>query len=295
MAPPDEPTRSARTLERMSAATIPTLLLNSGHAIPQLGFGVFKVDATETERIVADAIEAGYRHFDGARIYGNEEGLGRAIAASGIPREEFFVTTKLWKDDQGRHGAHAALEASLERLGMESVDLYLIHWPHPGLGRAVETWLAFEELAAQGLAHSIGVSNFRQEDLAAVIEASGTVPAVNQIEVHPLLQQTVLREFQEALGIRTEAWGPLGQGKVDLAVEAPVLVDIAAAHERTVAQVVLRWHLQEGRIVFPKTTSPERMRENLAVVDFALTDDELAAIRALDQGRRLGPDPAIYD
>lgn len=279
----------------MTATTIPTLLLNSGHEIPQLGFGVFKVDVDETERVVSDAIEAGYRHFDGARIYGNEVGLGRAIAASGLPREAFFVTTKLWKDDQGRDTAGPALEASLERLGLDFVDLYLIHWPHPGLDRYVDTWLAFEELAARGLTRSIGVSNFRQEDLARVIEASSTVPAVNQIELHPLLQQPALREFGEALGIRTEAWGPLGQAKVDLAVEAPVLAEIAAAHGRTVAQVVLRWHLQEGRIVFPKTTSLARMRENLDIVDFALGDEELAAIRGVDQGRRLGTDPALFD
>ncbi len=279
----------------MSAAPVPTVMLNSGHAIPQLGFGVFKVDPVETERVVTDAIEAGYRHFDGAKIYGNEEALGRAIAASGIPREEFFVTTKLWKEDQGSDTVAPALRASLDRLGMDYVDLYLIHWPHPGLDRFVETWIGLEQVAEAGLTRSIGVSNFRQEDLARVIGAGSIVPAVNQIELHPLFQQRQLRGFQEALGIRTEAWGPLGQAKVDLAVEAPVLAEIAAAHDATIAQVVLAWHLAEGIIVFPKTTRPERMRENLGALDVRLGADEVAAIAGVDQGRRLATDPATFD
>ena len=278
----------------MATTEIPTVLLNSGNAIPQLGFGVFKVDEAETERVVTDAIEAGYRHFDGARIYNNEAALGRAIAASGIPRDEFFVTTKLWGDEQGADTTGRALEASLERLGMEHVDLYLIHWPHPGLDRYVESWNAMEDLAERGLTRSIGVSNFNQDHLERVIEASSTVPAVNQIELHPLLQQRELTAFGEALGIRTEAWGPLGQGKVDLAVEAPVLVDIAAAHGATLAQVVLAWHLAEGRIIFPKSTRPERMRENLGALELRLSADDLAAIDAVDQGRRLATDPLEF-
>ena len=285
---------SDRTLEGMTTTAVPTILLNSGNPIPQLGFGVFKVDAAETERVVTDAIEAGYRHFDGAKIYGNEEALGRAIAASGIPRDEFFVTTKLWGDDHGAATTGPALEASLERLGMDHVDLYLIHWPHAGQDRYVETWNAMEDLAERGLARSIGVSNFTRENLERVLEASSTVPAVNQIELHPLLQQRELTSFGEALGIRTEAWGPLGQGKVDLAVEAPVLAEIAAAHGATLAQVVLAWHLAEGRIIFPKSTRPERMRENLAAVELTLSADDLAAIDAVDQHRRLATDPVEF-
>ena len=278
----------------MATTEIPTVLLNSGNPIPQLGFGVFKVDEDETERVVTDAIEAGYRHFDGAKRYADAAALGRAIAASGIPREQFFVTTKLWGDDQGAASTGPALEASLERLGMDFVDLYLIHWPHPGLDRYVESWNAMEDLAERGLTRSIGVSNFNQEHLERVLEASSTVPAVNQIELHPLLQQRELTAFGEALGIRTEAWGPLGQGKVDLAVEAPVLAGIAEAHGATLAQVVLAWHLAEGRIIFPKSTRPERMRENLAAIDVRLNADEVAAIAAVDQNRRLATDPLDF-
>ena len=278
----------------MTTPAVPTVLLNSGNTIPQLGFGVFKVDEAETERVVTDAIEAGYRHFDGAKIYGNEAALGRAIAASGIPRDEFFVTTKLWGDDQGAATTAPALQASLDRLGMDYVDLYLIHWPHAGQDRYVETWNAMEDLAERGLARSIGVSNFTIENLERVIEASSTVPAVNQIELHPLLQQRELTAFGEALGIRTEAWGPLGQGKADLAVETPVLAEIAAAHGATLAQVVLAWHLAEGRIIFPKSPKVERMRENLAAVDVRLSADDLAAIDAVNQDRRLATDPVEF-
>ena len=270
---------------------IPSIRLNSGHDIPQLGVGLFKLEQEETQRIVEQALELGYRHLDGARIYGNEEAVGRAIRASGIPREELFVTTKLWRDEQGRQAPLTAIDDALERLGLDYVDLYLIHWPHPSMGLALDTWLGLEEVAATGKARSIGVSNFRQEDLATIVEGSSTVPAVNQVELHPRFQQRALRAYQEPLGIRTEGWGPLGQGKYVLA-ELLALGDIAAAHGVSVQQVVLRWHLQEGVIVFPKSSRPERLRENLDVFGFELTAEELERIRGLDDGLRVGTDPA---
>jgi len=273
--------------------TVPQLTLNDGNTIPQLGFGIFKVDPAETQRLVEAALEVGYRHFDGAKIYGNEEGLGRAIAASGVPREELFVTTKLWRDDQGREAPSAALDASLERLGLDHVDLYLIHWPHPGDGRADDTWLAFEELRASGRARSIGVSNFRVEDLEGIASVSDVVPVVNQIELHPRFQQRELRAYQEPRGILTEAWGPLGQGKYDV-TELPGLLEIAAAHGVTPQQVILRWHLQEGRIVFPKSAHPERIRENFDVFGFDLDEAQLATLAGLDDGTRVGTDPASW-
>ncbi|AYF97276.1 aldo/keto reductase [Protaetiibacter intestinalis] len=270
--------------------TVPLLTLNDGHSIPQLGFGVFKVDPDETERIVTDALEVGYRHIDTAAVYGNELGVGRAIAASGIPREELFVTTKLWNSDQGTQSAVDAMDLSLEKLGLDHVDLYLIHWPRPDLGRYVESWLTLEQLRADGKTRSIGVSNFHRPHLERIIAESGTVPAVDQVELHPAFQQRELRAFSEPLGIRTEAWGPLGQGKYDLFGEQAVQ-NAAAAHGVSPAQVVIRWHLQRGIIVFPKSNSRERMAANFDVFGFELTDPELAAIDALDRGQRVGADP----
>lgn len=270
--------------------TVPQLTLNDGHTIPQLGFGVFKVDPDETERIVSEALEVGYRHIDTAAVYGNEVGVGRAIAASGIPREELFITTKLWNSDQGTRSVFDAMDLSREKLGLDHVDLYLIHWPRPDLDRYVESWLALEQLRADGATRSIGVSNFHRPYLERVIAESGTVPAVDQVELHPAFQQRELRAFSEPLGIRTEAWGPLGQGKYELFAEAAVQ-DAAAAHGVSPAQVVIRWHLQHDIIVFPKTNSRERMATNFAVFDFALTAEEMAAIDALDRGLRVGADP----
>lgn len=267
-----------------------SLTLNTGDHIPQLGLGVFKVDDDVCEQIVLDALEVGYRHIDTAMIYRNEAAVGRAIAKSGIARDELFVTTKLWNSDQGTAATPQALSLSLELLGLEYVDLYLIHWPAPLRDEYVETWLALEELHHQGLAHAIGVSNFEPEHLERILEEGSVVPAINQVELHPAFQQRKLRGFQEPLGIITEAWGPLGQGKYDLA-ELPGLSEIAEAHGKSIQQIVLRWHLQEGVVVFPKTVRKERMIENLSVFDFELSGDEMAAIAAMDADRRVGTHP----
>ena len=268
----------------------PVEMLNDGRTIPQLGFGVFKVDPDETERIVSDALEAGYRHIDTAAIYGNEEGVGRAIAASGIPRDELFITTKLWNSDQGTQSAFDAIDLSLEKLGLESVNLYLIHWPRPDLDRYLETWLAMEQIRDAGKATSIGVSNFHVPHLEKLAAGSSTVPAVNQIELHPTFQQRELRAYGAEHGIAIEAWGPLGQGKYDL-FGMPAIAESAAAHGVTPAQVVIRWHLQSGIIVFPKSNSAERMAQNFDVFGFELSAEQMAAIDALDAGNRVGSNP----
>ena len=270
--------------------TVPTITLNDGTTIPQLGFGVFRVDPDEAERIVTDALEVGYRHIDTAAIYGNEIGVGRAIAKSGIPRDELYVTTKLWNSDQGTQSAFDAADLSLEKLGLDHVDLYLIHWPRPDLDRYVETWHAMEQIRERGQATSIGVSNFHEHHLDRLLAESTVVPAVDQIELHPAFAQAPLREYLAGKGIATEAWGPLGQGKYDLFGESAV-TDAAAAHGATPAQVVIRWHLQKGIIVFPKTNSRERMAENFDVFGFELSASEMAAIDGLDRGLRVGSNP----
>ncbi|MER5707123.1 aldo/keto reductase [Streptomyces sp. NPDC002122] len=260
--------------------------------MPQLGFGVWQVPDDEAAAAVSTALEAGYRSIDTAAIYQNERGTGQAVAASGIPREELFVTTKLWNSEQGYDATMRAFDASLDKLGLDHVDLYLIHWPLPEKDAYVDTYRAFEKIHADGRARAIGVSNFLPEHLERLIGETSVVPAVNQIELHPQLQQTASREAHARHGIATEAWSPLGQGKGLL--EVPAIVAIARKHERTPAQVVLRWHLQLGNVVIPKSVTPSRIRENIDVFDFTLDPEDLAAIAALDENRRIGPDPAEF-
>ncbi|MEU0228909.1 aldo/keto reductase [Streptomyces sp. NPDC006284] len=275
------------------SSKVPPITLNNGVEMPQLGFGVWQVPDDEAETAVAQALEAGYRSIDTAAIYGNEEGTGKAIAASGVAREDLFVTTKLWNTDQGYDSTLRAFDTSLEKLGLEYVDLYLIHWPMPAKERYVDTYKAFEKLHADGRVRAIGVSNFLPEHLERLIGETSVVPAVNQIELHPHLQQQALRAFHAEHGIATEAWSPLGSGKGIL--EIPAIVAIAQKHGRTPAQVVLRWHLQTGNVVIPKSVTPSRIAENIDVFGFALDDEDLAAISALNEDRRLGPDPAEFN
>jgi 2,5-diketo-D-gluconate reductase A len=238
---------------------------------------------------VAEALEIGYRHIDTATIYKNEKGVGRAIRESGIPRDDLYITTKLWNGDQPK--ARDAISSSLDRLGLEHVDLYLIHWPAPERGTYIDAWRSLEQFKADGWATSIGVSNFLVEHLDALAAVSSTVPVLNQVELHPLLQQVELRAEHAKRGIATESWGPLGHGSVDLAVEAPILNGIAEAHGKSVAQVVLRWHIQEGLIVFPKTSHKERLLDNISLFDFELTADDMAGIRGCDRDQRVGTHP----
>ncbi|MET0780356.1 MAG: aldo/keto reductase [Microbacterium sp.] len=263
--------------------TIPTVQLNDGYDIPQLGYGVFKVPPADTERAVSEALEVGYRHIDTAAIYGNEQGVGAAIDRSGIPRQELFVTTKLWNDRHEGDEPRAAIRQSLDRLGLEQVDLYLIHWPTPAKDNYVEAWQKLIELREAGLTRSIGVSNFLVPHLERIVAATGVVPAVDQIELHPAYQQRDVTAWAGAQGVRIEAWGPLGQGKYDL-FGIPAVKDAASAHGKSPAQVVLRWHLQKGNIVFPKSVRRERLEENRDVFDFTLSDAEIDAIDALDPG-----------
>jgi 2,5-diketo-D-gluconate reductase A len=273
------------------AASIPTFTLHDGIEIPQLGFGVFQVPPEDTQETVEEALAVGYRHIDTAGAYRNERGVGAAIAASGIPREEVFVTTKLWNSQQGYDSTMEAFEKSLGRLGMDHVDLYLIHWPVPTEDRYLETWRAFERIHEEGRSRSIGVSNFRVEDLERLKAEAEGLPTVNQIELHPNLQQAELRAWHEDNGIATEAWSPLAQGAL---LNDGTIAAIAADEGRTPAQVVLRWHLQLGNVVIPKSVTPERIRENFEVFDFELSEEEMDAIARLDSGERIGPDPATF-
>jgi diketogulonate reductase-like aldo/keto reductase len=269
----------------------PHLELNDGREIPQLGFGVFQVPPDDTADVAARALETGYRHIDTAAAYRNEAGVGEAVRASGLDRDEVFVTTKVWNNSHGREEARGAFEKSLGRLGLDEVDLYLIHWPAPMNDRYVETWEALTDLREEGAARSIGVSNFRIEDLRRIIDATGVVPAVNQIELHPRFPQAELRAFHAEHGILTEAWSPLAQAAV---LDDPVIGEVARRYDRTPAQVILRWHLQLGNVVIPKSVTPGRMEENFLVFDFELTDDDMRAVESLDTGERIGPDPSTF-
>jgi 2,5-diketo-D-gluconate reductase A len=270
--------------------SVPTITLNDGHTIPQLGFGVFKVEPDETTRIVTDALSVGYRHIDTAAIYGNEEGVGKALATSGIDRSELFITTKLWNDRQGTESAFDAFEESLEKLGLDQVDLYLIHWPAPANDKFVESWRALEKIQESGRARSIGVSNFLVPHLDRLLHETTIVPAVNQIELHPAHQQPEVTAFSRENGIHIEAWGPLGQGKYPLFNE-DVVKNAAETHDKSPAQIVIRWHLQNGNILFPKSNRRERMAENFDVFDFELSRTEFTMISALERAGRVAAHP----
>jgi 2,5-diketo-D-gluconate reductase A len=276
----------------MTASTdTPILTLHDGVEIPQLGFGVFQIPPEETQEAVEEALGAGYRHVDTAAAYRNEAGVGAAIAATGVRREDVFVTTKLWNSEQGYDSALAAFEKSRERLGTEYVDLYLIHWPRPDADLFLETWRAFERIKEEGGTRSIGVSNFRVEDLERLEREAGQLPTVNQIELHPRFQQVELRAWHADHDVATEAWSPLAQGDL---LEDGTIETVAAHHDRTPAQVILRWHLQLGNVVIPKSATPERIRENFEVFDFELSEDDMAALERLDSGGRIGPDPGTF-
>ncbi|AEW99217.1 aldo/keto reductase [Streptantibioticus cattleyicolor] len=271
---------------------VPHVTLNNGVTMPQLGFGVFQVPDEETTAAVTAALQAGYRSVDTAAVYGNEAGVGRALAASGVPREELFVTTKVWNADHGYDATLRAFDASLAKLGLDHLDLYLIHWPTPARDSYPDTWRALERLLADGRTRAIGVSNFQPAHLERLLDTSGIVPAVNQVELHPGLQQRELRAFHAAHGIVTEAWSPLAQGAV---LDDPAITDIAARLGRTPAQVVLRWHLQSGNVVIPKSVTPARIRQNLDVFGFDLSPADLDAVAGLDRALRTGPDPDTFN
>jgi len=276
----------------VNTPAIPTVTLNNGIEMPQLGYGVFQVPDAETTDAVAAALDAGYRSIDTAAVYGNEAGVGRAIADSGIARDELFITSKVWISDHGFDATLRACDASLERLGLESLDLYLIHWPTPALATYPETWRALERLYADGRVRAIGVSNFEPEHLERLASEGGVVPAVNQVELHPALQNRAVAAANAQRGIITEAWSPLAQGAV---LGDGSVIEIADRHGKTPAQIVLRWHLQQGRVVIPKSVTPARIAENLDVFGFELSADELAAVDLLERDGRTGPHPAEFN
>jgi diketogulonate reductase-like aldo/keto reductase len=274
---------------------VPYIALNDGNSIPQIGLGVWQAEnGTETKQAVEAALAAGYRHIDTAAVYRNEESVGEGIRASGIPREDLFITTKLWNSDQGAGNVRAALETSLNKLGLDYIDLYLIHWPTPARDLIVETWKEFEALKAEGLIRSIGVSNFRVEDLERLKSEGLSTPILNQIELHPRLLQKELREYALANDIRIESWSPIGGSRGNI-LEDDVLKAIATKHAKTPAQIVIRWHIQHGLIVIPKSVRPARIAENFDVFDFELSDEEIQAIDDMGDGERMGPDPATMN
>lgn len=266
--------------------TQPHVTLADGVSMPQFGLGVWRTPAADAATVVADAVGAGYRAVDTASVYGNEEGVGNALA----DHPDVFLTTKLWNSDQGFDETLRAFEASAKRLRRHAVDLYLIHWPAPSKDRYVDTWKALVRLKEEGRARAIGVSNFGEEHLRRAVDVTGVTPSLNQIELHPRFQQRALRAFHEAHGIRTESWSPLGQGKL---LDDPVLAGLGRKHGKTPAQVVIRWHLDSGLVVIPKSVNPDRLRQNLDVFDFRLDADDMARVAALDApDGRIGPDPA---
>lgn len=273
-------------------ADVPMLPMNTGTRIPQLGFGVFQIDPAETREAVRAALEVGYRHIDTAQMYRNEQGVGEAFRDSGLDRSEVFITTKLNNDAHDPAVVAGAFDRSLERLAMDHVDLFLIHWPMPDVGDHLETWRAMEEIHGSGRAKAIGVSNFQIHHLQRLLDAGATVPAVNQIEAHPWLPQNELRAFDAEHGILTQAWSPIARGRV---LDDEAIVSVSERHNRTPAQVTLRWHIERGDVVFPKTVHRDRMEENFALFDFTLDGSDMAAIDALDRGKRLGPHPDTFN
>jgi 2,5-diketo-D-gluconate reductase A len=272
-------------------STVPSITLDNGVEIPQLGLGVWQVEDGEVTDVVASAFETGYRHIDTAAMYGNESGVGRAIAASGLPRDELFITTKLWNSEQGYDSTLKAFDASLEKLGLEYVDLYLIHWQSLQRDLYIDTWKAFEQLYADKRVRAIGVSNFHEPALRRIFEETTIRPAVNQIELHPALPQDELRAFNAENDIVTEAWSPLASGEL---LANPALATIGAKYGKSAAQVMIRWHLQLGNVVIPKTVTPSRIKENFEVFDFRLDNDDMAAIADLETGVRTGGDPDVF-
>lgn len=276
--------------------TVPTITLNNGKTIPQLGFGVFQIEPADTAEAVTRAFEAGYRHIDTAQMYGNEKQVGEAIASSGIPRDELYITSKLNNGFHRPDDAKRAFGETLEKLGLDKIDLFLIHWPLPTLydGDYVSTWRTMASFVEDGRAASVGVSNFQPDHLKRIIDEVGVVPAVNQVEVHPYFTNEEVRAADASHGIATEAWSPIAQGGV---LNDPVITEIAAAKGRTPAQVTLRWHIERGDIIFPKSVTPARIEENFALFDFELTPDEVTKISALDKGEegRTGPNPDVFD
>jgi 2,5-diketo-D-gluconate reductase A len=274
-------------------STVPTIALNNGVSIPQLGFGVFQVPPEETKEATLTALEVGYRHIDTAQMYGNEEGVGQAIRESGIPRDEIFVTSKLNNGFHAHDDALKAFDGTLDTLRLDTVDLFLIHWPLPGIDvDFVETWKALEEVYRDGRARSIGVSNFQPAHLRRIVQEAEIVPAVNQIEVHPYLTQDDVRAVNAEHGVATEAWSPIAQG---LVLDNPVVTGLATDKGKTPAQVVLRWHVQRGDIVFPKSVTRSRVEENFDIFDFELTEGEMGTITALNKDERTGPDPDVFN
>ncbi|MCV7434559.1 aldo/keto reductase [Mycolicibacterium bacteremicum] len=276
----------------MTAPSHPTLLLNDGISIPTVGLGVWQTPPEDTRRAVESALRTGYRHIDTAAAYQNETEVGQGLKSSGVPREDIYLVTKLWNSEQGYDKALKAFDASAQRLDVDYVDLYLIHWPLPEINLYVESFKALAKLREDGRVRSIGVSNFAPEHLRTLIDSTGIVPAVNQIELHPRLPQQELRDLHAELGIATEAWSPLGQGGL---LDDPAVTAVAQAHGKTPAQVLIRWHLQLGNIVIPKSVNPDRIASNFDVFDFELTEQDTASIASLDDGTRLGPDPRTFN